>query len=85
LRQLDEIEKAYQHVFAGSAYAVMVLRDLELLAGFRSTYPAGTDPQLLIDHNAVRRLFGRIYETLSLTPEGRATLAEVFTPAETKE
>ncbi len=53
-------------------------------AGFIADLIAASDDGAL-RYAQVRRLFGRIYETLSLTPEGRATLAEVFTPAETKE
>lgn len=72
-----ELIEAYETVF-GSVAGIKVLRDLNTLCGFNSAWPAGTDPQVLIDHNAARRVFGRIYEILSATDMGREAMAEAF-------
>lgn len=85
MRQLSPVEQAYTSLLADSAYAVIVLRDLAGETGFMAALPAGSDPAILTDHNAARRVFGRIYEILSLTPQGRATLAAALSPAEPKE
>ena len=86
MRQLSDLEKAYQGLFlGGEANAVAVLRDLASETGFMASLPVGTDPQVLIDHNARRAVFGRIYEILTLTAQGRATLAEALSPAETED
>lgn len=85
MRQLSEIEKAYLAVFDNRATVVMVLRDLVGETGFMAALPKGADASILIDHNARRAVFGRIYEILSLTSEGRATLAEAMREAEQKE
>lgn len=85
MRPLSDLEKAYQGLFLDNANAVAVLRDLASETGFMASLPAGTDPQVLIDHNARRAVFGRIYEILVLTAQGRATLAEALSPAETED
>lgn len=79
---LSNLEKAYINLFLGSGYALPVLRDLISETGFMAALPKGADPLILADHNARRAVFGRIYEILSLTPEGRATLAAALAPAE---
>lgn len=79
------LSKAYAAVFLDSANAVTVLRDLAEATGFMSSLPVGTDPMVLVDHNARRAVFGRIYEILSLTEKGRATLAAALRPAEQEE
>ncbi len=83
--ELSATEKAYLGLLTSNSYAVTVLRDLATATGFMASLPLGTDPMILIDHNARRAVFGRIYEILSLTPQGRATLAEALRPAEQEE
>lgn len=69
--------EAYEIAF-GNVAGIQVLRDLNTLCGFHSTWPTATDPMVLVDHNAARRVFGRIYEILSATELGREAMAEAF-------
>lgn len=83
--ELSATEKAYLGLLTSNSYAVTVLRDLATATGFMASLPNATDPLILVDHNARRAVFGRIYEILSLTPQGRATLAAALAPAEQEE
>lgn len=76
--------EAYDTVFATPA-GILILRDLAEQTGFMSSMPVGTSPEVLIEHNAGRRFFGRLYEILSLTEQGREALAVALSPASTKE
>lgn len=76
-----EVAVAYIDLFS-SANGVMVLRDLAAQTGFMAALPRGADAADLIDHNARRAVFGRLYEILSLTPGGRETLAAALRPDE---
>lgn len=76
--------EAYDLTFCTPA-GIAVLRDLSELTGFMSSLPVGASADLLIEHNAGRRFFGRLYEILSLTETGREALAVALSPASTKE
>lgn len=78
------VEEAYRLVFATPA-GIMVLRDMASETGFMAALPKGADASLLIDHNAVRRVFGRIYEILALSNEGREALVVALRPTTTQE
>ena len=78
----DEIDlaDAYEIAFTTPA-GVQVLRDLISTTGFLASLPIGANSDLMVDHNAMRRTFGRIYEILMATPRGREAVAEAFRPA----
>lgn len=76
--------EAYDLAFSTPA-GIAVLRDLAETTGFMSSLPVGAGNDLLIEHNAGRRLFGRLYEILSLTETGREALAVALRPVSTKE
>lgn len=76
--------EAYGIAF-GTPAGIQVLRHLAAETGFFAALPAGTDQQVLADHNAARRVFGAIYEILASSPEGREALAVALSPASTKE
>lgn len=82
----DEVtlDKAYAIALTSPA-GIMVLRDLAAATGFMASLPVGASPELLIEHNAGRRFFGRLYEILALSPEGREALAVALSPASTQE
>lgn len=76
--------EAYELVFATPA-GIQVLRDLADATGFMASLPVGSSPELMIEHNAGRRFFGRLYEILVLTQRGREAMAEALRPAATQE
>ena len=80
----EELISAYALVLATPA-GITVLRDLAEHTGFMSSLPVGSSAEVLIEHNAARRIFGRLYEILSLSEEGREALAVALSPAATKE
>jgi hypothetical protein len=82
----DEVtlDEAYRIAFATPA-GIMVLRDLAQTTGFMSSLPIGTKPEILIEHNAGRRLFGRLFEILALSEDGREALAVALRPAKPQE
>lgn len=79
---MDDLSKAYIGLFT-TAFGPAVLRDLMHECGFMASLPLGSDPNLLIDHNARRSVFGRIYEILNQHPAGRDALALALHRAET--
>lgn len=78
------VAEAYEIVF-GSPAGIMVLRDLANETGFLASLPKGTDLSILADHNAARRVFGRIYEILATSQQGAEALAVALRPAATQE
>lgn len=82
----DEVtlEEAYEIAF-GTPAGIKVLRDLARTTGFMASLPVGTHTDLLVDHNAGRRFFGRIYEILVTTQRGREAMAEALRPVKTEE
>lgn len=78
------LDQAYEIVF-GTPAGIMVLRDLAAETGFLACMPPGTSTDVLVDHNAARRTFGRIYEILTATEQGREAMAEALRPAATQE
>lgn len=76
--------EAYELAFATPA-GILILRDLAAQTGFMASLPPGSAAEVLIEHNAGRRFFGRLYEILSLTQAGREALAVALSPASTKE
>jgi hypothetical protein len=79
-----DVAYAYQQLFNGDL-ALRVLRDLAAQTGFHAALPRGSSPELLIDHNARRAVFGRVYEILGLTSTGRETLEAAFRPSARQE
>lgn len=82
--QALKLIESYDLTFCTPA-GIAVLRDLADRTGFMSSLPVGASSDLLIEHNAGRRFFGRLYEILSFTETGREVLAVALSPAATKE
>jgi len=82
----DEIDlaEAYAVVFATPA-GIIVLEDLLQFSGFLTTTPMGASPDVMIEHNARRRFFGRLYDILTQSQDGREALAVVLNPVATQE
>ena len=78
-RELTPAERAITNTLAnGSADAAVTLRTLAVSTGWNVAAPPGSSEAVLLDHNARRSIFGRIFEVLSLTPAGRQALTEAL-------
>jgi hypothetical protein len=76
-----ETAEGYHRIYVGTGqFGIRALRDLAGFSGFHATTPI-LEALTLADLNGRRVVFGRVYEILSLTQEGREVLAEAFSPA----